>query len=226
MRATQPGSRRKVKNGEIYNSVISQVNFYRSTIVEFLPAEHDPWAALHAGNATRAEGECFLVKLPPELRLRIYEYVLARKGHITLSRREQSIHRGLGPTLFRVSAALRNEGMPTYFKTNSFELRTKHTEFDRLAIWIRTLRNKGLLTSFGQLSFVMDGPVMRWMDLPQVLPLVKLIAAGQLKIDVSRIKLRPKQRDQHHAAKSGPFKIVPREGKMTVLHMVDIILRA
>lgn len=187
------GSKRK--SSDVHDSVIAQVNFFHSTVAEFLPPDRDPCTAHRNSDASDGEeSSCPLMSLPPEIRMLIYEYVLSKHNRIKLTRREQRVYQGQGPFLLRVSLTIRNEAMPVYFCCNQFKLRTRLDAFADVARWLETMIEKRCLTVFGQFSFLV-GMSSRpgWTDLLNMLPLVQMFAAGRLKPDVQLIHTGERQ---------------------------------
>ena len=74
------------------------------------------------------EGHCPLLELPKELRLTIYEYVLAAQSPITVGQRAltntPTFH---PPPLTRVNSRLRRESLPLYLSTSHFILNIHRT---------------------------------------------------------------------------------------------------
>ena len=140
---------------------------------------------------------CYFLKLPPELHTIIYGHVLKKSCAIWLSHRktswagenglEQRIPISLGPALFRVSKDIRREALPIYLRTNSSMIRTKLGAINHAASWLARMSLCCDKRASGGLRFHIDQAV--YAEIARVEKLVRLLASGKLKLDVSDIDL-------------------------------------
>ena len=87
---------------------------------------------MQAPAPSTAGEKCFLLKLAPELRNRIWEYTVysdddSRPGVVKIERRDQGSQRiphGVQPPITRTNRQIRAEATPIFYSTATFELRT------------------------------------------------------------------------------------------------------
>ena len=177
----RPSERKE--RARIYQNALAKVDFYHNHVASFLPTDQQRSTGEAQPAHPPSNWRCHLMDLPPELRLRIYEYALTRTDTINLTRQRLSLRRG--PPLLRVSCEIRKEALAAYFSRNTFRVDARILDFAAMADWLELLTKTCHPKAFTGLSFhVLDG---KWSDLSQTLPLVQLIADRKIELHLGLI---------------------------------------
>ena len=174
--------KKKRKPHQIYNSVLAQVNFLRS-IESYYPKLDLSGPGVH--ESPEIPQVCHFTKVPPEIRLAIYEHALSRNISLTLYRRVQHTRRG--PALLLVSKQVRTEALPIYYKKNSFTVSVHMVQFEQLSLWMERLANVCGKRASRKFSFDVLAP--QWKYITAVWPLLNLLSRGTLSLSLRDIDL-------------------------------------
>ena len=147
----------------------------------FLPNQLNIAQATLEPQPTQVTSRCRFMELPPELRIRIYTFLLAKDKPLQLWPTANITE----PVLLGVSKVVRREASPVYYKQNSFVLQTYLSELSKAARWLRLLSMRCGPRLFGGFRFeFING---RWSELRLISPLLDLVREGSLELDVARL---------------------------------------
>ena len=145
---------------------------------------------------------CHLNKLPPELRITIYEYALSKRKTIKFFKRPQIVHKG--PALLVVSKEVRREALPVYFKCNTFIVEAALSKFGGVGRWMERIGERcGRQAFLGFSFYVIERS--SWNDYSRMWKLVRLLACGKIELDTSAIDLQAEAPQRGHSKTQSLF---------------------
>lgn len=180
---------------------------------------------------TQIRPEDLIMKLPGELRNRIYDLALlasdAVKVHCGKTRQTRSgpalVKRWLEPGILLASKQIRYEALPTYYLCNNFELALTTSEFDQACDWIKhAARNCGS-RPFKTFRFFMTKVI--WEDIEGFLSLARLFHGTMIELacpEYDESKLRPWNCYQRLQSQESIFRM-PAENAFTQDALEEVV---